>query len=262
MKNQFKIFLLLSVIFFTNSCSNDDSVSTVPVSSNKTIKKYSEKIYSNGQIQSQFSRDFNYENGKLISISDNLNKMEFIYNLDQIIEVKIYNNNQLSSTNSLTYNGSLLTSIVNNLNNEKTVLNYNNGVLSSLKNQDYNGTGWIDTKIKIYTFQNSNVQKLITEDTGSSAYKSTFEYDTNNSPMKNMNPYLKYLLEYESCDFISINNVLKRFSHPNTTTSTGILSTQYTTDYNSDNFPVLIKKYSVIFGQERLVSEATIEYNN
>ncbi|NJM80734.1 MAG: hypothetical protein HC854_16010 [Flavobacterium sp.] len=264
MKNLNQIFLFLTVVFSVISCNNDDTtIEEQIVSSNKTIKKYSEKIYYNNQIDYQFSADFNYSQGKLISISDSQNVLEFNYNSNKITQIKKYTNNQLVDTNNLSYDGDLLRSITNESNDEKTTFSYVNGVLSSQINQYLDNQTWITHLESKYTFQMNNIQQLITKNFSfSSSNKSTFEYDEKNNPMRNMNIYLKYILQYETCDFISKGNLLKQYSYSDIDSSDRILSHEYVITYDSDNYPTLVKKYGVFNGQQNLISEAVIEYNN
>lgn len=262
MKNHIEIFVLAVIISLFSSCSNDDTNTEQVASLNRTIKKYSEKVYYNGQIDYQFSSTFNYENGKLISISDSQNKLEFSYNSGKITEVKKYVNNQLITTNFLSYNGNLLSSIVNGDNDERTLFSYNSGLLATIQTQYFDGGNWFTSVSKNYTLQATNIKELITENFSFSySSKSTFEYDSKNNPMKHMNPIVRLILQYETCDFISNNNVLERYSYPDVNSINGTLSSQYTITYDSDNYPTLIKKYGVSNNQQELISEAIIEYN-
>ena len=245
-KMNWRVVLLTFVVGLNFSCSSDDTNENgETVSLSKTIKKYSEKVYYNQQIDYQFTANFNYSEGKLVSISDAQDVLEFHYNSNKISQIKKYSNNQLVSTNYLNYEGSLLNSIVNDSNDEKKILTYNNGTLSLVKNQHLENSNWITDSEKQYTFLTNNIQQIITVNYSfSSSYKSTFEYDAKNNPMKMMNPYLKFILQYETCDFISSNNILKRYSYSDVNDSTGTLSYEYEITYDVDNYPVLIKKYS------------------
>ena len=255
--------VLLTVVGLNFSCSSDDTnENDETVSLSKTIKKYSEKVYYNQQIDYQFTANFNYSEGKLVSISDAQNVLEFHYNSNKMSQIKKYSNNQLVSTNYLNYEGSFLTSIVNDSNDEKQILTYINGTLFLVKNQHLENSNWITDSEKQYTFLANNIQQVIIQNYSFSfSNKSTFEYDDKNNPMKMMNPYLKFILQYETCDFISSNNILKRYSYSDVNSSTGTLSHQYEITYDAENYPVLIKKYDVSATQPILISEAIIEYN-
>ena len=74
-----------------------------------------------------------------------------------------------------------------------------------------------------------------------------------------MNPYLKFLFNFESLDIKSNNNVLKQFSHLTPTANDSTQSHCYTIIYNDNNFPISVKKHR--FANNELISECTISYN-
>jgi hypothetical protein len=253
---------ILAVVSFLNSCSSDDSSSNSSTNS-KTIKTFSEKIYYNGEINAQYTSNFNYENGKLVSITSGSNKLELIYNGDKIVRSNSYQNNILTGFNTLSYEGTLLKSILNDDEEEKTEYSYSNGVLSAETSSFFTGSVWQNSFIKNYTFSNNNVQSKITNfiQMGNNPWKSSYDYDSKNNPLKNMNPYLKYLFNTESFDFLSGNNVIKQYTFSNISDLIGELSHEYIITYDSDNYPLTIKKYAVYNGVQSLISEANIQYN-
>ena len=73
-----------------------------------------------------------------------------------------------------------------------------------------------------------------------------------------MNPYLRLFANFETIDIISKNTVTKQYKYSSATSTTPILSHNYVTVYNSDNYTVSVKKYLVDGNQ--LISETTITY--
>jgi hypothetical protein len=253
------IFLgVLAMVSVITSCSSEDSD---VVANSKTIKTFAETVYYNGEIDYQNTSNFNYESGKLVSITDGSKKLEILYNGDKIIRANNYNNNNvLTGYNTLTYEGLLLKSILNDDEDEKTEYSYLNGILSSMTNSYRNGSEWESSRSQSYVLSNGNIQSSITSWFGSS-FKNSFEYDVKHNPMKNMNPYLKYIFQVETCDFISSNNVLKKYYYSNMNDVTGVLSHQYIIVYDADNYPINVKKYSINNSEQSLISESVITYN-
>ena len=143
---------------------------------------------------------------------------------------------------------------------EKTEYSYLNGILSSMTNSYRNGSEWESSRSQSYVLSNGNIQSSITSWFGSS-FKNSFEYYVKHNPMKNMNPYLKYIFQVETCDFISSNNVLKKYYYSNMNDVTGVLSHQYIIVYDADNYPINVKKYSINNSEQSLISESVITYN-
>ena len=79
--------------------------------------------------------------------------------------------------------------------------------------------------------------------------------------MKNMNPYLKYLMTFETCDIISQNNTLKGFSYDAVNSSEATLFRDFEITYDQDDYPTIIKKHNIYGSEVVLISEMTITYN-
>lgn len=256
-------FVLLLLVFSFLSCSNDDNDTVV---SSKTIKNIEEKIYYNGQIDSQYIINFNYNynyNGAVLeSVSDDQNKLKFIYNGDKIIETKLYVSNQHLSSNFITYENDLLKMIIQDDQEEQTSFTYNNGVLNSKSNSYMDNGTMVTYSTETYQFLSNNIVQKITESQFSTTpTKRTFEFDSKNSMFKNMNSYLKYIFNFETIDGLSKNNPIKAYDYPTINSTEGILTGEFAITYDNDEYPVLIKKYNVSNNQQQLISELIISYN-
>jgi hypothetical protein len=262
MKKTICFIVLLVALINIVSCSNDDSSNNQPPIVSKTIQKIEEKIYYNGEVDFQYFMNFNYDNNILTSISDDTRKLEFIYEGTKIVEIKRYLNNQYSDSNLLLYEGNLLKTIIQDDQEEQTTFNYQNGVLSSKVNS-YNQNGnWITFMSENYQFENNNRVQVISQNQFSiQPYKNTFEFDSKNSIMKNMNPYLKYIFNFETCEITSQNNAVKGFSYDNVNSNQATHFKDFEIIYDADDYPTSIKKYNIYGTQQELISEMTITYN-
>jgi hypothetical protein len=249
---------LLFILFVTASCSSDDSPSA---SGGLKVASFREKIYVNGNLNSDYNFVFNYQDGKLVNVVRGTSTIEFTYSGDKITTSNVYVNDVLSSTTDYNYSGNLLTSIIYNVQDEKTDLIYSGNVLQSMKSSYLDGGTWIQHQQNDYTFSNNNIQqKVRTNSDGSFAfsYKSSYDYDNANNPFRNMNPYLRLIVNFETIDIISKNNVTKQYSYPSVGSTTPTLSHNYVIDYNADNYPVSVKKYLVAANE--LIAETVITY--
>lgn len=255
---KFLLFLLLAFVFTLFSCNSDDSPST---SGGLKVASFREKIYVDGNLDSDYNFVFNYQDGKLVNVVRGTTTIEFTYSGDKITTSNLYVNDVLSSTTDYNYSGSLLISIIYNGQQEKTDLFYSGSVLQSMKSSYLDGGIWIQHQQNDYTFSNNNIrQKVRTNIDGSFSfsYQSSYDYDNANNPFRNMNPYLRLIANFETIDIISNNNVTKQYSYPSVGSTTPTLSHNYVIEYNADNYPVSVKKY-LVAGNE-LISETAITY--
>lgn len=241
------------------SCSNDD-VSVI--TNTKTLKKIEEKIYYNGQVNTEYIMNFNYTNGVLTSLSDNNNRLEFIYNGNKIIETKRYINNEYTDSNFLLYENNLLKTILQDDAEEQTNFTYQNNILYS-KSYTYLDNGSMTTySSETYQFMSNNIVETIYQSQFSiGSWKRTFEFDNKNNIMKNMNPYLKYIFDFETMNVLSENNPIKSYSYDSLNSTQGILEKELVITYDQDDFPITIKKYNIYDNQQVLISEMIISYN-
>ncbi|WP_339887785.1 hypothetical protein [uncultured Flavobacterium sp.] len=250
------LFVLITSLI---SCSSDDDSSDVTIN---TIKKIEEKVYNNGQVDTDYYIDFNYENNLLKSLSDSNNRLDFVYNGSKIIEIKRIVNSQHIDSNFLAYEGDLLKTIILDDQDEKTTFSYQNGVLVSKTNSYNNNGNWVTFNSEDYQIVSNNIMQTIFQNQFSSqSYKQTFEFDAKNSMMKNMNPYLKYLLELETCNLINQNNLIKSFSYDDVNSIQGTQFRDFVITYNTEDYPINIKKYNFNGSQQELISEIIITYN-
>ena len=261
MKNIF--FTSIFLLFVLISCNSDstDAAPTAPAAG--TLKKITEKVYYSGGGSSGGSEstvDFVYENGVLSSMNSGVNKAVLTYNGDKISEIKIYQNNVLRGTNVFTYNGSNLMKVENNDNDEKTEFTYTNGVLATEKSSYKNGSTWTVLDNTSYTFNSTgNVVQTKRSFSSSTLFTQNHEYDDKNGVYNKMNPYLRYVVNAESFDSKSENNLTKTFSVEQG--SAPMLQNNYLILYNAADYPISIKKFNVQNGANTLISECEIQYN-
>jgi len=255
---KFPLLVLFAFVFTLFSCSSDDSPSG---SGGLKVATFHEKIYVSGNLYSDHNFVFNYQDGKLVNVVKGTSTIEFTYSGDKITTSNVYVNDVLSSTTDYNYSGNLLTSIIYNSQQEKTDLIYSGSVLQSMKSSYLDGGIWIQIQQNDYTFSNNNIQQKVRSDNDGSfafSYKSSYDYDNANNPFGNMNPYLRLMFNFETIDIISNNNVTKQYSYPSVGSTTPTLSHNYVIEYNTDNYPISVKKY-LIAGNE-LISETAITY--
>ena len=260
-----KIVKLLTVlsIFGLSSCSsnsNEDTPSAAPPVN--SIKKITESVYFSASPTITVI-NFNYENGILKQItSGTVFRSDFEISGNKIIAVKNYQNGTLYKTNNLTYSGDLLQSIQSS-NNERTRFIYQGQTLNSILIDYLNGSVWSLLESRVITFDASaNISediKNLNSGGAPASYKYSYNYDTKNSPFKEMNMYLTLLYNFESIDLLSKNNKLQRFSFTSTTSTSSTQTEYYEYVYNVQNYPISIKKKR--FTTNELVSEMIIEYN-
>lgn len=263
MKNLIFSLSVLSIFsFLFSSCSSDDAVALPTNSLVGTVKKITETTYYSG-IPSAYEMDFNYENGILKSISSgSSNKIEIIMDGNKIVQAKTFSNNILDDVNTMVYDGSNLISIINDDTTEKSEFTYSNGLLSTQSFFSGSGGSWNLYKLDNYFYNVAqNNDKILSTfyQFSNQPTKATYEYDNKNNVFKNMNPYLRYLLLFESFTIISNNNIIKQFSYPNATSTVATQSHYYTIVYNNLNYPITIKKFGV--QNDLLISECSILYN-
>ncbi|WP_412477100.1 hypothetical protein [Flavobacterium sp. TBRC 19031] len=264
MKNILIAALFFTVLFSMSSCSSEDSRTDIDPLNGPKISSVTEKIYYDGSLDSEKNFNFNYENGILTNIVSGTTRLDFSFAEDKITDIKIYNNNVLQRTSNFTYSGDLLMSVVNDA-DEKTDYTYTANKLQNISGFYLDNDVWIQHMLKAYTFNSeSNIQQIVkTNYFGSvtSTFKSTYEFDDFNNPFKNMNQYLRLFLNFESMDIISKNNISAQYSYSSVGSTTPILSHNYVIVYNSENYPISIKKYAVENNvNTELISEVNISY--
>lgn len=214
-----KKILLLNLIFFTISCSNDDVTSKLDLPEVETPTKGLKIKQVEGNEITQY---FYNKNGFVDSISKigvDIISEKFIYNdINQIIE-KRYGSKKASETNFGTYN-----TYYYSYNNKKQIVfikTYNkNNVLVSQQALTYSNDGSLYNPTQIVKDGNlvqQNASQASTE----------FTFDTNPNPFYNIYPKA-YCIAF----YINKNNITSQ----KTTTSNYTNFYEYQLKYNSENF--------------------------
>ena len=249
-------------LLLLNSCSTNNSTenSTTINPPANSLKKITEIAYYTPAGTTQIA-EFQYENGILKRLFNAGQSLEFEYNGTKIANSKRYLNSVLQNTTTFTYNADLLQTIQVNA-NERTIFNYQGTVLANLQYQGIQNSIWTTVQSESFTFNTSNnisqTIKIFNNGGSSSSYKSAYTYDTKNNPFKEMNPYIRLFLNYESIDIISQNNKIQKFDFTTPTSTTSTQTEYFEIVYNAQNYPTSIKKKR--FTTNELVSEMTIEY--
>ena len=205
MKN---VILSLFVVFLFSACSNDNDETPVGSPQN-SIKKFTEKSYYNGTVNSDRVYLFNYENSELKYILDGNKKIEIVYNGAKVSKIIYFTDNEITSENLFLYEGNLLKTVIRDNNEDKTDYTYSNGKLSGSASFSDFGNGWSPTVAYSYSYDtNNNITTTITTSNfgSTSTNKSSYTFDSKNNPFKSMNPYLRQFVGSAGLDVKSINN--------------------------------------------------------
>lgn len=254
-----KKFIALLSFALLFACSSSDDNSTT--SNTSTIKKITETLYEDGPEPYTYSFDFNYENGVLKNIQKENIKLEFIYEGDKIVKSNQYSGTTLLESYTISYEGNNIKTFLQDDNNEKTEYVFQNDILKSKTYYFSNdGIDWDPNEITNYIFTNGNVteQRYSLLSGGMNTSKITYTYDGKNNPMRTMNKHLRYLLPLYGFSLLNANNALTQNFYDNLESTTPSQESRYEIVYNSDNFPIEIKR---IMGTNNLRSRTVIEYN-
>lgn len=208
-----KGYLILSayIILKCSSCSNEVTAVEAP---DGFINEIKDTTYYSSQV-STTNYDFNYKNGSLKTISpDKAFKFEFVMDENKITEAKCIINNVAGDVNNISFDGINIKSIIQANNSEKIEFTHTtNHVLLSQRNF-YSATSrsWILSTTKNFVFNAAlNMDSQLSTDLqiSNQALKSSYEFDAKNNVSTKMNPYLRYLLSFESISKFSANNIVK-----------------------------------------------------
>jgi len=242
MKNSF-IALVVFLLITLSSCTNDgdDNIVNVYDGNNSTLLK--NIIIRNKNTNAIFKRiNFVYSGNKIIkSVEQNGNTCFYEYIGDLISNIKIFNsNNELIVEYNFSYlNSNLSQTIYKEFQNnysEKRNYSFNGNLINFqyLKGDllDQNTllkTGTIliqNDEIKerniTYNLQNSSQQHI------------TYEYDDKNNPYKNVIGIGKLMIELDRFGGIYKNLISTMSVYNNSVYN----STNYTYEYNSNNYPI------------------------
>ncbi|WP_300485481.1 hypothetical protein [Flavobacterium sp.] len=242
------------------ACSSDSSSDASGTSSGLKIKNITEIINYGGSTTLTKTGNFVYEGNilkSLIYTADNV-KIDFLYAGDKITQMNTYRNNQLIAASSVTYDGAKLIRVANE--GEKTEYQYVNDVLKSNTVSTYNNNQWDFYEGEEYAFDQNNVVEV----RSSSKYtptvsKSRYIHDDKKNPFSGMNPYLKYLLEFESFNPMDQNNRITQQRYASAASNDIVGTTSYQIQYNPAGYPTEIRK--VNDANQSLLSKIVISYN-
>ena len=260
MKN---VILSLFVVFLFSACSNNSDDTPIAPPQN-SIKKFTEKSYYNGTVNSDRVYLHNYENSVLKYITDGNNKVEIVYEGAKVSKIMYYTNDVLTHENFFLYEGNLLKTVISDDNEDKTEYTYSNGKLSETASYTNNGTSWFPIVAKTFAYDTTNnIVTVITTNSyngTTNSSKNTYLFDTKNNPFKSMNPYLRQFVGSAGLDVVSINNRLTSSRYSSLSSTTPIPNSNYQVIYNSNDYPLDIKQYSGT-ATTVLMTENTFEYN-
>lgn len=227
------LYLFTASLLVFTSCSNDDDNSSDQASS-ILVKKITE--YEDGL---PVSRDVLYNGNKIVSITEtDGSQTRFTYNGNQIVKIEKFDEDGLSEGPiEYGYTNGLMTSYVekyDDLYNHKIKYIHNNDEtvsyeqfkvnISTGDEEKYGQTGKL-------TFKDGNLIKA-ERSFGQFNSVETYEYDTKNSPFKNIIG-LNLLLDDEP----TTNNVIKRSYTSVSDANTHTSETIYSYKYDANNYP-------------------------
>ena len=235
MKNYFKLFPLLIVIF---SCSknNDDSTS-------ESLPKLQLSSVSGHVIH-----EFNYSNNRIEKFSFELEEEHvdktIHYSLDNTIDfvVNQYTADDQSSYTDTTY-VTLQDGKINELSTTKAwgtlqeIIQYDNqNKITHIESIRSLSSTIQHTTLYKFSYSNDNVTQLeITSNFLEKHY--LYEFDNNPNPYQQIDPSILLLLsEWEHMNVLSSNNVVKQKEYE-TNTSSLIGETSYSYTYNAQEYP-------------------------
>jgi hypothetical protein len=265
-------FVTISIAVFAISCSSDE---TNTINSNRPslsqasvrmlqIKKVTQLTYYSSVSFDMAETDFIYNGNRLIGLHtiDDMNRIydsELLYNGLKIIQINQVENGTPSDTTHIFYNGNMISSTISDQNqNYRTDYSFNNGYISS-RRQYYIGNDVPELLGTVnFTYQSGNVVEEVRSSAalGSVPSHITYTYENKNNPTRGMNKYFQVLFGNEGFDGLSRNNPITR-SYYNEGNESNITTQDYQMVYNSDNFPINIKRFS---NSGALISDTTIEY--
>jgi len=257
-----KILFALLLINIIGCSSDNEGTNTDGSGAGMKIKSISEVVYYGSSTSTKIG-NFAYEGNKLVSLTDPTANVvtKFVYANNKITQFNVYQNNTLVATQNVSYDGDNLKTVITGSGNTKTEYFYENGILKAKKESTLYGNTWTENAGEEYRFdQNGNVtQVLSTSQYSTSMLKSKYFHDNRNNPFKGQNPYLKYLLDFESFNVFDANNILTQERYSNAESTEPYGTTTYEIQYNANNYPVEIKKINS--SNNALIAKTTIVYN-
>lgn len=237
MKKILCLFGALALVL--TSCSSDDENSENLILPKTVTYKYSDAEGDNDKAV------IVYNGNKIVSAGYSASDKEvYTYTGDLITKIEDFaSEGNISSTNEFTYeNGKLKIDLLTEISGDntyisKTVYTHNNdGTISYVTYSDVNTIDDNKTSEGVLTYSNGNLVKKTENYKAGSSYIKTYEYDTKNSPFKNVLGY-NLLIDYDT--MATQNNVTKMtnvYSNGESGGSTSVFT--YTYEYNDKEYPV------------------------
>jgi YD repeat-containing protein len=230
------LYLFTASLLVVTSCSKDDDDSYDSPSS--ILPK---KITFTESDGTSYSEDIVYNGNKIVSITEaDGSQRKFTYNGNQIVKIEEFDKDGLSEgPTECGYTNGLMTSYVekyDDLYNHKTKYIHNNDGTVSYEQFKINISTGVEEKYgqtgKL-TFKDGN---LIKAERTYDKYNSVevYEYDTKNSPFKNVLG-LNLLIDE---DVSSVNNVVKETSTSQSGSNIYTDVTTYSYTYDANNYPI------------------------
>lgn len=231
-----KFLTLVIALTLLTACSGDDSPGTTAPPENNTVllKHYSTEDNTNG-IQNW---DIEYEGTQMIKLSDGVIQLNYLYTNNLLTDIKTFNGNDASRYIIIDYDQNSKVSKINffEINGEET-LRFEINHLS--ENKFIKTYYHLDKEFgnETYTLENGNIMK-----TESKNRLIEYEYDTKNSPRKNMQfSSIFQTIHFDNIGEYSTNNRTKATTYNKKDGTYDEFTYQYT--YNSNNYPITKKGF-------------------
>lgn len=261
-----------SLLLFASCSSNDDNSSDLPSTSTLSILPKTVKFSSPSYPSDNSISTVTYNGNKIVSAKTGSERTDYVYDGNVIVkvtsydtksgkDVKSYEESYTYVDNKLAtyyYVGNFTTQFPTGQYKGRSVYTYNSD--GTVKAESYNiepSTG-VESKsstTKVLTFVNGNLVKNVITETATGYYNiELYEYDSKNSPFKNITGF--HLL-INSSEFSSVNNIIKE-SYSNVSGTTTYGPDVYKKDfvYDANGFPTKQTTYE----KDGKTVEEIIEY--
>ncbi|PWA07767.1 hypothetical protein [Flavobacterium laiguense] len=249
------LYLFSACLLVLTSCSNDDTNSSDSAS---MILPKSVKYTSPSYPSDNSNATISYDGNKITSIKSEDGRTDYTYDGNEIVKTIDYDDAGIKDSEAIyTYTGGKLASYSHAENftskyptgeyKTRTVYTYNSdGTIKTLYYTTDVTTG-VETKTnneRLSTISNGNLVKVveINSTPGSSVYTTVYEFDTKNSPTKNIAGFNLLVITDEG--FGSINNIVKSTSSSvdgSNSSNTNVYKTVYV--YDANGYPTKETSY-------------------
>lgn len=253
---------LFPIVF---ACGNDDNVNTVSNGEKVLIKRTT----TTGQgFEGSSVTEYDYENEKLITISNRLSIANFFYEGDKVTSVMVENlaSQYQTAPTYFYYIGNQLawTSVSFDI-FEKTAYSFENNILAS-EIISASESPFSLIRSTNYSYNNGNavnmMENVFLYDENPLPYSKTdYTFDTKNNMIRDMDPYIKQVfsvgLPYVKSG-LSKNNILTEKKTDLTENRVTYPEYRYEYVYNAKDFPIEVKKFNAT--TNTLLTITAIEY--